>query len=51
MSLWIVYIVHQSDPRRSGNNLARKFKLLCWQTLHVRRYSRHIAAGTRIAPD
>jgi hypothetical protein len=29
MSLWIVHIVHQSNPRRSGDNLARKLKLLC----------------------
>src|SRR5262249_23424714 len=51
MSLWIVYIVHQSDPLRSGNNLARKFKLLCWEALHVRGYSRHIRDRPSLARD
>jgi len=49
MGLRIGHIVHQSDPRRAGNNLARKLELLCRQTLHVRRYSRDIAGRPGIA--
>ena len=51
MSLRIVQIIHQSDPRCSGDNLARKLKLLGRQALHIRRYSRHIAARPSLVSD
>src|SRR5262249_41153196 len=51
MTLRIVHSVPQSDPRCSGDNLARKLKLLGRQALHVRRYSRHIAARPSLARD
>src|SRR5262249_51622643 len=51
MRLGIGHVVDQSDPRRAGDNLARKLELLCRQTLHVRRYSRDIASRPGVAPS
>ena len=51
VSLGVGYVVHQSDPRHTGDELARKLKLFCRQALHVRRYSRYVAARPRFACD